>query len=162
MPIRCVLLDVEGTTSSIRFVYDQMFPFVRRTVADYLRDHWANEDLKNALQQLIEDIGSEVDWSPNSDNESARAGALDAILKLMDDDVKATGLKQIQGMIWKNGFESGELVSHLYDDVLPAIRRWVAAGIQVRIYSSGSVQGSTSFLWTYAAGGLVGIAVGAL
>ena len=40
----------------------------------------------------------------------------------MDADVKATGLKQLQGLIWQGGFESGELKAHVYDDVPPALR----------------------------------------
>ena len=61
------------------------------------------------------------------------------VLKLMDGDVKATGLKTLQGLIWESGFRSGELQSHVYEDVLPAIEAWRARGLDVRIYSSGSV-----------------------
>ena len=145
MPIRCVLLDVEGTTSSISFVYDQMFPFVRRTVENFVGQNWESESLQAGLQQLVADLEGDVSWSPQRNDRESQSGAVASILKLMDDDVKATGLKQIQGMIWKSGFESGELVSHLFDDVLPAIREWVSNGLQVRIYSSGSIQAQKLF-----------------
>ena len=67
----------------------------------------------------------------------------------MDADVKATGLKQLQGLIWQSGFESGELKAHVYDDVPPALAAWNAAGKDVRIYSSGSVQAQTAVLWPH-------------
>ncbi len=62
-----------------------------------------------------------------------------ALDKLMAMDSKSTGLKMLQGLVWKNGFESGALRAELFDDVLPAMKRWKDSGIDLRIYSSGSV-----------------------
>src|SRR5690606_30220907 len=61
------------------------------------------------------------------------------IVRQMDQDIKATGLKQLQGLIWQDGFESGELVAHVFDDVPVALQKWKDAGVVLRIYSSGSV-----------------------
>jgi len=72
----------------------------------------------------------------------------------MDGDVKATGLKQLQGLIWRSGFESGELRAHVYDDVPPALEAWRGAGIDVRIYSSGSVAAQVLFFGHTVAGDL--------
>ena len=71
----------------------------------------------------------------------------EVLLRLMDNDVKATGLKSLQGLIWKTGFESGELVSHVYDDVVPALKKWKAVG-HIRIYSFGSVAAKKLVLGT--------------
>jgi enolase-phosphatase E1 len=77
------------------------------------------------------------------------------VLRLMDADAKATGLKQLQGLIWKSGFESGELKAHVYEDVPPALESWTAAGKDVRIYSSGSVQAQRLFFGHTIAGDLL-------
>lgn len=73
----------------------------------------------------------------------------------MDADVKATGLKQLQGMIWENGFHSRELLAHVYEDVPPALVRWNAAGKDVRIYSSGSIQAQKLFFGHTSVGNLL-------
>jgi enolase-phosphatase E1 len=78
------------------------------------------------------------------------------VIALMDRDVKATGLKQLQGLIWQAGFESGEMQAHVYDDVPPALMAWNAAGKDVRIYSSGSVQAQKLFFGHTVAGNLLG------
>jgi enolase-phosphatase E1 len=67
------------------------------------------------------------------------------VLRLMDQDIKSTGLKHLQGLIWEAGFASGELRAHVYDDVPPALKAWNAAGRDVRIYSSGSIQAQKLF-----------------
>jgi enolase-phosphatase E1 len=135
--MRGILLDIEGTTSSISFVYDVMFPFVRRELERYVAAHWGEPALMSAVEQMARDA--------NLPNFEDQASVAKHVLWLMDSDVKATGLKQLQGLIWEDGFNSGELKAHLYDDVAPAIAAWNAAGIDVRIYSSGSVQAQQLF-----------------
>lgn len=144
---RGILLDIEGTTSSIRFVYDVMFPLVRQELDGYLDSHWGEEELAEACEQIARDAGCQ-----SLEQAVERAGGGDSrpwvrgqVLRLMDDDVKATGLKQLQGQIWRDGFESGRLKAHLYDDVRPALLRWREAGLDVRIYSSGSVEAQRLF-----------------
>ncbi len=142
-----ILLDIEGTTSSIRFVYDAMFPFVRRELNRYLTQHWGDAALTDAVEQIAQDAAqrSVDEWVGETDAMVQQQTIAEHVLQLMDDDVKATGLKMLQGLIWKSGFQSGELVAHVYDDVVPAIKRWRAAGCDVRIYSSGSVQAQKLF-----------------
>ena len=48
-------------------------------------------------------------------------------------------------MIWRRGYESGELVSHLFEDVPRALDRWTSSGLDVRIYSSGSIEAQQLF-----------------
>lgn len=149
--VRGILLDIEGTTSSIRFVYDVMFPYVRRELTAYLREHWDSPSLRESLELLARDLGhaSLPDWlaatGSGSDPSTAQAEVERGVLSLMDQDVKATGLKSLQGLIWRSGFESGEMSAHVYDDVLPSLQRWQQAGLDLRIYSSGSVAAQRLF-----------------
>mgnify|MGYP002721179644 FL=1 len=57
----------------------------------------------------------------------------------MDRDEKITALKNIQGEIWAQGYAKGELTGEIYEDVPPALRRWMRAGLRLYVYSSGSV-----------------------
>jgi enolase-phosphatase E1 len=154
--VRAILLDVEGTTSSIRFVYDEMFPYVRLNLDEYLETHWNDDGLRACLLLLAAEIGQpSVEQWLDGDDESNRRRVAGAVLRLMDDDVKATGLKQLQGMIWKDGFESGELVAHVFTDVADALRRWHALGIDLWIYSSGSIAAQKLFFSHTVAGDLL-------
>ena len=148
-PVRSILLDIEGTTSSISFVYDVMFPYVREHLTDFLTKRWADDDVQKCVRLLRTDIDAEKDW-PTDQEAVAKA-----VIGLMDDDVKATGLKQLQGLIWRDGFKSGAMVAHLFDDVAIAIRKWEAAGIDVRIYSSGSIAAQKLFFEHTVAGNLL-------
>jgi enolase-phosphatase E1 len=144
---RGVLLDIEGTTSSIAFVYDVMFPFVRRELASYLREHWGSASLSEACEQIAQDAGhaSSSDWCGKQSAAKQQTIIQTEVLRLMDSDAKTTGLKQLQGLIWEAGFVRGELKAHVYDDVPPAVQAWRSAGLDVRIYSSGSVQAQRLF-----------------
>jgi enolase-phosphatase E1 len=130
-----VLLDIEGTTSSIAFVYDVMFQYVRRHLSRFLQEQAGDPRLLAAVRQMSQDAGIAI----------AQETLAAHVLDLMDRDQKTTGLKQLQGMIWRSGFESGELQAHVFDDVEPTLRRWKAAGLDLRIYSSGSVQAQKLF-----------------
>lgn len=157
-PVRGILLDIEGTTSSIRFVYDEMFPYVRRHVEGFLQQNWSETAVQECLPLLAADLGhTDLDqWMDTELPESEkRSEVVRGVIELMDGDVKATGLKQLQGLVWKDGFHSGQLVAHLYDDVAPAIESWVAAGVDVRIYSSGSIAAQKLFFGHCVAGDLL-------
>jgi 5-methylthioribose kinase len=126
--VRAILLDIEGTTSSIAFVKEQLFPFARRHIPAYVRDHAAElHDLLNEVARIEGDtaVGPEP--------------LVELLLRWMDEDRKITPLKTLQGMVWKQGFESGELRAHVYDDAVRALRRWHACGLGLYVYSSGSV-----------------------
>lgn len=144
----CILLDIEGTTSSVSFVYDVMFPFVLRELDKYLECAWNSPELAPVLDQIAQDAGSEtfLAWTSDLSDESARRERVAAeIRRLMANDIKATGLKQLQGMIWKDGFERGELVAEVYQDVPVALDAWTTAGLRVYIYSSGSIAAQKLF-----------------
>ncbi|KAF6664348.1 acireductone synthase [Pantoea anthophila] len=128
--IRAIVTDIEGTTSDIRFVHNILFPYARQHLADFLREHQHQPEVAAALQSVREEAGQ-----PQAD-----LAAVIAILSdFMDQDRKSTGLKALQGMIWRDGYLNGSFTGHLYADVLPALRRWQAQGIELYVYSSGSV-----------------------
>jgi enolase-phosphatase E1 len=150
------LLDVEGTTSSISFVYDRMFPFVRRELYGFLVEHWTRADVQRACEQIVNEAGhgSLMAWSTQQNTPAIELVAAET-LRLMDQDAKTTGLKELQGLIWQRGFSSGELLAHVYDEVPTCLQRWHEAGHDVRIYSSGSVHAQKLFFGHTTAGNLL-------
>ncbi|MBI0534928.1 acireductone synthase [Roseomonas sp. KE2513] len=126
MAPRAVVLDIEGTTSAIAFVKSTLFPFAERALDGYLRAHAGDA----AVAALLNEVRN---LAPGVEPEAALRG-------WMARDEKVTPLKALQGMIWREGFESGQLRGHLWPDVAPCLRAWAGAGIALRIYSSGSVE----------------------
>ncbi len=153
---RGILLDIEGTTSAVSFVYDVMFPFVRRELDNYLCANWDSAALNEACDLIAKDAGYEsfVAWCESEAGKQQQLLRAE-VLRLMDGDVKAIGLKALQGLIWESGFESGELRAHIYDDVLPAIQAWNDAGCDVRIFSSGSIAAQKLFFGHTAVGNIL-------
>lgn len=138
---RIYLLDVEGTVAPISLVTEQLFPYARTRLSDYLKQNLASAAVQADLLLLAaENREEENEDSPTFGIEirnelHARA----YLLWLMDQDRKSTALKSLQGKIWKAGFESGELKGTLFPDVPGAFARWAQEG-KVAIYSSGSVE----------------------
>ncbi len=127
--IRAIITDIEGTTTSDSFVHDVLFPYARRHLADHVRAHGAE------LAGLLDEVRA-VEGTPSMDV----ATCIDTLLRWMDEDRKITPLKALQGMIWKNGYEAGDFLAHLFADTAPALRRWKAMGLALHVYSSGSVE----------------------
>lgn len=155
-PPQGILLDIEGTTSSISFVYDVMFPYVRENLNSYLAGNWTSEPLQACLPLLAADTERDPSkWLEGLDENAQQDEVAKTVIGMMDNDIKATGLKQLQGLIWKDGFHNGQLVAHLYDDVAAAIQSWVDSEIDVRIYSSGSIGAQKLFFGHTVAGDLL-------
>ncbi len=131
--MRRFLLDIEGTTTSIRFVYDVLFPYAARRLPDFIGERWNDSAVQAGVRQVL------TDATADELRAGERAAAVAVLRRQMAGDVKATGLKTLQGLVWREGYESGRVRGHLYDDVAPAFARWRAAGSSVAIYSSGSV-----------------------
>ena len=168
---RGVLLDIEGTTSSIRFVYDQMFPFVRRELLSFLEANRESPAVTDAANQIAQDadydsfaaLAQAHDWDvrdPWFADPSARQILHDEVVRQMDADWKTTGLKQLQGLIWKSGFASGELKAHLYPEVADCLKAWHDSGLVLRIYSSGSIAAQKLFFGHTVAGDLLPLVSG--
>lgn len=116
---KAVLLDIEGTTSSIAFVAEVLFPYARQHLAAYVA----------ARPEDVAPILAEV---PGEDKVAT-------LLGWIDEDRKATPLKTLQGLIWEQGYADGTLKGHVYPDTPDALRRWYTAGVAIYIYSSGSI-----------------------
>ncbi len=97
--------------------------------------------------QIARDAGADSleSWCRQRPDLEPPEAVCQQVLQLMGRDAKTTGLKQLQGVIWRSGFESGELRSQIFEDVPPALEQWSAAGIDIRIYSSGSVAAQQLF-----------------
>jgi enolase-phosphatase E1 len=124
--IRVLLLDIEGTTTPIAFVHDVLFPYARSRVPVYLAAHRDDPGVREALARLRDETGHDA------------GNAAAAFQSLIDRDVKSPALKLLQGLIWEEGYKSGELRGQVFPDVAPSIRRWRDAGHRIAIYSSGS------------------------
>jgi enolase-phosphatase E1 len=144
---RGVLLDIEGTTSSIAFVHDVMFPYVRRHVRQFLLKQASNPEVAQACRLILQEAANPKSTeSTGTDTNSLPIDAVEAAVnRLMDEDRKSTGLKALQGMVWRQGFEEKILKAHLFPEVPAAIQGWRAAGLDVRIYSSGSIAAQKLF-----------------
>lgn len=145
---RAVLLDIEGTTSSVRYVYDVLFPYAREHLADFLARRGQEPAVVAVCEQLARDAeASSLEEFVGGDthDELARERIVAEAHRLMDSDAKTTGLKALQGLIWEEGYAAGGLRSHVYDDVPPALRAWHEQGRVLAIYSSGSVTAQKVF-----------------
>ena len=127
--IKAVLTDIEGTTSSISFVHDVLFPYARERLPAYVRTHLDDPQLKSILQAVDEETARSL----SSDEAIAR------LIQWIDEDRKITPLKTLQGLIWENGYRRGDFFGDVYADTVAAFREWHARGIPIYIYSSGSV-----------------------
>ena len=126
--IRAIVTDIEGTTSSIAFVKDTLFPYARAQLDSYVRAH------ENELGDILTAVCAEA-HDP--------ALSLDGIIHLLrhwiDTDQKITPLKYLQGMMWRQGYDSGALQAHVYPDAVRGLQRWHQQGVRLFIYSSGSI-----------------------
>ncbi|KAL5445465.1 hypothetical protein PMIN05_002851 [Paraphaeosphaeria minitans] len=128
-----VLLDIEGTISSISFVKDVLYPYAVDRLAKLSRDSWHDP----GFQDLI--AGFPEETRPNAETLLAH------VHDLTRSDTKAVYLKQLQGKLWKTGYEDGDLITPLFDDVIPTLEKWKNAGKSLAIFSSGSVQAQLQF-----------------
>lgn len=144
------LLDVEGTVAPVTLVTEQLFPYARKHLNEFLDNRIGDPAVQADLVLLAKENETDTDpslpvhrtrenWTGPVDGEKFRLFALMYLLWLMDHDRKSTALKSLQGRIWKAGFESGELKGTLFADVPKAFAHW-AQTAQVAIYSSGSVE----------------------
>jgi enolase-phosphatase E1 len=130
--VRYVLTDIEGTSTSVSFVYDVLFPYFREHISK-LKDMKLNPDVFEAFEQTIELAEKEGIYIKSTDEIIA------ILLQWSVEDRKVTPLKTLQGILWKEGYVSGEIKGHVYDDVPKALQLWKEKGLQMGVFSSGSV-----------------------
>jgi len=143
--VRAILLDIEGTTTPIEFVYEVLFPYARREVREFVRQNYHEADLQSDIFALKAEHQSDIEqshqppaWlegSPDVETESV----VHYVSWLMDQDRKSKALKSLQGKIWKGGYLGGSLKGQVYPDVVPAFKRWRNRERSIYIFSSGSV-----------------------
>lgn len=133
---KVILTDIEGTLASIEFVKEVLFPYAAKHLADFVHFNQHKKEVQQALQQtaqLLANEGTEVD-----------AADLDAMIAVLqnwiDIDRKAPPLKQLQGMIWTQGYQQGDFKAHLYPDAGRTLLQWYMQNIPIYVYSSGSVE----------------------
>jgi enolase-phosphatase E1 len=142
---KVVLLDIEGTTTPVDFVYQTLFPYARKRLPDYLSQNFSSAEMRPVLAQLHEENAQDIAAGLNppalstASTEAQLASVTDYLYWLMDIDRKSTPLKTLQGEIWQQGYESGELLSEVYTDVPEAFLKWKSQKKNLAIFSSGSV-----------------------
>ncbi len=158
--IKVLLLDIEGTTTSVDFVYKTLFPYANRKLEGFLVEHSRDRETQAMLAELAaqQQRDEREGLRPpawNQETEEARLrSTITYVHWLMTRDSKCTPLKALQGKIWQLGYTNGELHGEVYADVPPAFARWRRQGREICIYSSGSVLAQQLLFRSTAAGDL--------
>ena len=135
MKIDCdyILMDIEGTTSSISFVKDVLFPYFLSNIDDI--NKLSNiKEVKYAFGQVLRLVKQDENRDITTSEE-----VIFQLKKWCQQDLKITPLKTLQGILWQKGYQNGELLGHVYDDVPVMLENWNFLGKKMGIFSSGSV-----------------------
>ncbi|MGZ5010249.1 MAG: acireductone synthase [Methylobacter sp.] len=127
--IKAIVTDIEGTTSSILFVKDVLFPYARANLAGYVQRHADAPQVKPLLDDVRKEVGSELSIEQ----------VIAQLIQWIDEDKKVTPLKSLQGLIWEAGYRQGDFKGHLYADAAAKLKAWKEEGLNLYVYSSGSV-----------------------
>ncbi len=138
--LKALLFDNEGTTSSIAFVHEVLFPFARTHALRFLTSHWHNPDILALGKKILEEAREMIKGTEPNLGLPTPDLIFQAVCQLMDCDAKVSGLKQLQGLIWQEGYSAKRIQTHLYPDVAKALTRFKENGFRLFIYSSGSIQ----------------------
>lgn len=130
MAIRSVLTDIEGTTSSIAFVHETLFPYSSKHLPAFMKDNFEDPKVLPIISEIENLSGTMIATSQD---------ATEILLSWIDEDKKCTPLKSLQGLIWEAGYKSGEIKGHIYEDAFMGLNRWKQAGLSLNVYSSGSI-----------------------
>lgn len=125
--MKALIFDIEGTTTDINFVHNILFPYAKRKIEDFVKNN-------------VSEIADIIDSIKLNNNIETLEEVILLLKTWIDEDKKVKELKDIQGLIWKEGYIQGEYTAHLYSDVIPALENWKELGLKLYIYSSGSVQ----------------------
>lgn len=128
--IKAIVTDIEGTTSSLSFVKDVLFPYARLHMAEFVHQHASEPEVKVQLDEVNKVVGQRLDLEQ----------VIAQLVQWIDEDQKLTPLKALQGMIWQAGYKSGDFTGHVYEDVACKLRDWQEQGIKLFVFSSGSVK----------------------
>ncbi len=148
--VRAIVLDIEGTTTPLGFVYDVLFPYARRHLRSFLETPPDPVAVADPVGRLHQEWAAEC----GGDQAAGRWEVASYVERLMDLDRKSPGLKLLQGLIWQEGYRRGELKGEVYPDVVTALKRWRDRHIGVATYSSGSELAQRLLLGSTAGGDL--------
>lgn len=127
--IKAIVTDIEGTTSSLSFVKEVLFPYARANLADYICRHAHEPLVKAVLDEACREAGAKLD----------AAELIAQFIRWIDEDKKVTPLKSLQGLVWEAGYQQGDFKGHVYSDAVDNLKAWKAGGLDLYLYSSGSV-----------------------
>lgn len=128
--IKAIVTDIEGTTSSLSFVKDVLFPYARAHLADFIKSHREQAEINLLLADANQLAGGELDDD----------ALIAQLINWIDTDQKITPLKSLQGLIWQEGYRNTDFTGHVYEDAVRNLRNWFGLGYKLYVYSSGSVQ----------------------
>jgi enolase-phosphatase E1 len=143
---RHIVVDIEGTTTPVSFVAETLFPYARERLADFVTRHARDGAVRAALDETRSLMGN-LEADDNT--------VVTELIRWIDQDRKATPLKTIQGLIWRDGYLSEYLLAPIYDDVPVCLRAWKERGVRLHVYSSGSVEAQRLLFQHTSAGSLV-------
>ena len=128
--VKSIVTDIEGTTSSLSFVKDVLFPYARARMGEFIHRHAKDPAVQRELDEVSRISGKKL----------TDAEVIDQLNRWIDEDRKITPLKNLQGMIWEDGYHQGDFKGHVYHDAVRQLRNWRCQGISIYVFSSGSVQ----------------------
>lgn len=128
------LFDVEGTTTDVNFVHKVLFPYSKDRMKDFILTNRDRPDVAGIVSDVKKAVKTE-EHMLLTDYE-----VINRLEKWIEDDLKQPSLKEIQGLIWDEGYKSGKFKGHVYPDVRPFFEKVTVGGDKIGIYSSGSVQ----------------------
>ena len=128
--IDSILTDIEGTTSSLSFVRDVLFPYSRTHLPAFIKAHAQDPLIQKELEAINQLKGAVL----------TQEEAIDQLLTWIQQDQKVTPLKALQGLIWEAGYEQGDFHGHLYEDAARMLKVWASQGLKLYVFSSGSIK----------------------
>lgn len=128
--VKAIVTDIEGTTTSLSFVKDVLFPYAESRMVEYLNNHKSDAVVK----KICDAVRTEI-----NDPRTGMHRIVKTLLDWAKADKKVGPLKELQGLIWEEGYRRGDYKSHIYSDAAEHLRKWHTAGIPIYVYSSGSV-----------------------
>lgn len=135
---RVILSDIEGTTTSIAFVHQVLFPYARKQIRSLIEAFESNTLEMSHEQKEILDLAICTIKRQYHVNDAWEIA--DLLEKWIDQDLKETSLKSIQGVLWQKGYEQGDFQGHVYADAYDRLKQWHSSNIAMYLFSSGSVE----------------------
>ena len=119
--IKAIVTDIEGTTSSLFFVKEVLFPYARANLAAYIHLHADEPKVNRLLDDVCKEAGAELDTGQ----------LISQLIQWLDDDKKVTPLKSLQGLIWEAGYQQVDFIGHVYPDSAANLKAWKAKGLDL-------------------------------